>query len=105
MSKPKPTLRRCIVCRKSSEKEDLLRFVEINGGIGWDREKRQPGRGAYVHTSLACWSKMTEQGMWEHALRLPKGSLDRQKIADAAKAAREGVDAGELPRSTQKVRL
>ena len=62
-------LRRCILCRRSSPKGQLLRFVATAGGIVWDTAHQVPGRGAYVHRSLSCWGKMLERGRWDHAFR------------------------------------
>ena len=65
----KQRLRRCIMCRRSSPKEDLLRFVAASEGLEYDTAHRLPGRGAYVHKGLSCWGKMLERARWEHAFR------------------------------------
>lgn len=62
-------LRRCIMCRRSSPKAELLRFVATNEGIAWDAAHRLPGRGAYVHRGMSCWGKVLERARWEHAFR------------------------------------
>jgi predicted RNA-binding protein YlxR (DUF448 family) len=62
-------LRRCIMCRRSSPKGELLRFVATASGIEWDASHQLPGRGAYVHKGMSCWGKIMERSRWEHALR------------------------------------
>ncbi len=52
----KETLRTCVVCRKKTTKDQLLRFVfEDKGGLLLDKKCRLPGRGAYLH--LECANK------------------------------------------------
>lgn len=79
---PKVSLRKCLICRKSDKKANLLRFVVGHQGIVWDREERMPGRGAYLHRYMECYSKLVEPGRWEHALKLPSGLGKRQNLAE-----------------------
>jgi len=67
--------RRCICCRQCADKEELLRFVLRDCQIVWDKEQKLPGRGAYVHSRLECWSSMASSKLWERAYRLKKGEL------------------------------
>jgi predicted RNA-binding protein YlxR (DUF448 family) len=68
--------RRCVVCRCSSPLRELLRCTEVQGAIVLDQVHKGVGRGAYVHSKLECLSRMGEARLWEHALRLQKGSLN-----------------------------
>ncbi len=85
-------MRRCLGCRQSVEKLALLRFVverafsegEAQPGAGEglgeavivrDLNGVRAGRGAYLHPSLECWTRVREPGRWEHAFRLEKGRL------------------------------
>jgi uncharacterized protein len=72
--------RRCVCCRATAGKYELLRFVCEFGGVLWDERQSLPGRGAYMHAWPACWEVMTAGGRWEHALRLPKGSLREEQL-------------------------
>lgn len=84
-----------------------MRFVTKDAKLFWDEHARLPGRGAYVHRTLACWSKMSEPGLWEHVLRLKKGSLPKDAVVEAARSARVVIEeAAKLPAcSSKKVRL
>ena len=76
---PQPSLRRCVICRNSAPKSDLLRFVRRpDGGIVVSNQDH--GRGAYVHADSPCVSEaVTHSKQIAHALRrpLPEGLLDR----------------------------
>lgn len=82
MAEPK---RRCVVCRKSAPKRELLRFVAGIEGLERDELAVRPGRGAYVHPSLECCSKMNEPGRFEYALKLKPGAIKRESLAVLAK--------------------
>ena len=54
MSKP-INMRRCVVCRQSFHKSELLRIVKTNTGeISFDENGKVDGRGAYVCNSPEC---------------------------------------------------
>ncbi|MBN8548466.1 MAG: YlxR family protein [Deltaproteobacteria bacterium] len=107
VKKPRPKLRRCVVCRKSAEKSGLLRFVAQDGRLVCDERAALPGRGAYVHRTLGCWSKMSEPALWEHVLRLTKGSLSKAVVTEAAHSARNAIEdaAPSVRPASSKVRL
>jgi len=72
-------VRRCVVCRDSAPKSELLRFVRRPDGeiVVSDQDH---GRGAYVHADSSCMSEVVTQSKpIAHALRrpLPEGLLDR----------------------------
>ena len=72
----KITLRRCVACRVSSQKSELIRVVPgEHGDLRLDVENVLPGRGAYIHARPQCWRGAQDSSRWEHALKLPKGSL------------------------------
>lgn len=63
--------RRCLGCRRSVGKEELLRFVRADtGAVLWDRERMAPGRGAYLHPRLRCLQLLLEAKVWQRAFRL-----------------------------------
>ncbi len=62
-------VRTCFVCRKEGQKGELLRFVWADPGeVVFDQEQRLPGRGAYLHTRVQCWTRCGEPKKWQHAL-------------------------------------
>ncbi len=55
------TERRCIVCRQSRAKGDLLRLVCDDQGSVWpDVRQKAPGRGAYVCREI-CWQRLRDK--------------------------------------------
>ncbi len=83
--------RRCVICRRSGEKWELLRFIAQGDSLMWDEFQHSAGRGAYVHRSLACWSRMSQTGPFEHALRLGRSVLTADSVRAAQQAARARV--------------
>lgn len=63
------SFRRCISCRGSGLKHELLRFVITERGLQWDCAQKLPGRGAYLHRSHACAARAGEVKLWRHAFR------------------------------------
>lgn len=48
-------MRRCVACRQSFPKSELLRVVKNSAGeISFDETGKSPGRGAYVCKSPEC---------------------------------------------------
>ncbi|MBN2706772.1 MAG: YlxR family protein [Deltaproteobacteria bacterium] len=47
-------LRSCLICRQKTSKNNLCRFVRVEGGLVWDREHRAPGRGHYICKDSVC---------------------------------------------------
>ena len=96
--KSKQPLRRCIMCRRSSPKEELLRFVPTPTGLVWDVSHRLTGRGAYVHRVLSCWSKMQERNRWEHAFKT-RGGIGAENLRALQEETRDLVPELGLGRS------
>src|ERR1700739_1530479 len=71
----KKPLRSCVGCKARAAKSSLLRLVAAGDGIVPDPQARQPGRGAYLHPSLACLELAQRRRVFSRALRVP-GSLD-----------------------------
>ena len=72
-------VRTCIGCGERAAKSDLLRVVAAEGEIVPDVTFRLPGRGAYLHRSLACLERAERRKAFPRALRqaaaLPAGKL------------------------------
>jgi predicted RNA-binding protein YlxR (DUF448 family) len=87
------TLRRCIGCGRSEPKAVLLRFVIVGGVPTWDPRHDRPGRGAYVHPTVACWSRLADVGRWQHAFR-GNGPREREayvRVMDSVRGRIEGL--------------
>lgn len=61
-----------------------------------DGEQNLPGRGGYVHKSLACASKMAQPGRWERALRAEAGTVQVEGLRRLAQQLMDQLR-GELP--------
>lgn len=77
--------RTCCVCRSKADKRSLVRLVCCNGALLWDDRQRAPGRGAYVHRTPECLSKMGQPGKWEHVLRIPQGTLVPAQVSEVTR--------------------
>lgn len=75
----KQHLRRCLVCRVSDQKSELLRFVRSGNELRVDREHCLPGRGAYVHKRFSCVVKTSDLKIWQRAFRT-EGALDPTQV-------------------------
>ncbi len=89
----------CCTCGKKGGKELLARLVRTpDGQVLLDGTGREPGRGAYVCLSEACFAKARKQHKIERALRisLDEDDYDRLERDFAAMLARktsgEGAD-------------
>ncbi|HTX81760.1 MAG TPA: YlxR family protein [Streptosporangiaceae bacterium] len=64
-------VRTCIGCGARAAKTELVRLVAAGCEIVPDITMRQPGRGAYLHRSLACLERAQRRKAFSRALRLP----------------------------------
>jgi len=71
----KKPIRTCVGCKARAAKSGLLRLVVAGDGIVPDPHARQPGRGAYLHPSLACLELAQRRRVFPRALRV-SGALD-----------------------------
>jgi uncharacterized protein len=72
-------VRTCVGCKERAAKSSLLRLVVTGGDIVPDPQARQPGRGAYLHPSLACFELAQRRRAFSRALRVT-GPLDAQSL-------------------------
>ena len=62
--------RSCVVCRKKADKGTLLRLVcNKEGQVFTDKDFKLPGRGAYLHSNLACVMKADNSKIWQHVFK------------------------------------
>ena len=73
-------VRTCVGCKARAAKSSLLRLVVDGDGIVPDPQARQPGRGAYLHPSQACFELAQRRRAFSRALRAP-GSLSIAPLA------------------------
>ncbi len=62
-----------------------MRLVYFEGSLVWDEQQRAEGRGAYVHRTPECLSKMGQTARWERALRLSSGSISSIEVGALSK--------------------
>jgi len=55
--------RTCIVCRKKSEKQKLIKFVLLDSEIVFDLNSDMKGRGYYVCDDNRCLQKLDKRVM------------------------------------------
>jgi uncharacterized protein len=75
----KKPIRTCVGCKVRAAKSSLLRLVAAGDAIVPDPQARQPGRGAYVHPSLACLELAQRRKAFPRALRV-SGALDTTPV-------------------------
>ena len=77
----KVPVRRCVVCRVSGRKSELLRLaLKDCGEVCADEAQSLPGRGVYVHRSAACLSGLRDEGKLDYGFRVERGKLDLEKL-------------------------
>ena len=86
----KVAFRKCVVCRRSRPKSELLRFIVQAGRLTLDVNGSASGRGAYLDRELPCLTQAGAVGKWENAFRLTKGGLSvasvRELIAELTRS-------------------
>ena len=72
-----PVMRTCVGCKERAAKSSLLRLVAAGDVLQPDPRARLPGRGAYLHPSLACMDLARRRRAFPRALRTTRQlSLD-----------------------------
>ena len=79
--------RTCIGCGVRAARPELIRLVAAGDEIVPDAAGRLPGRGAYLHPSLACLERAQRRKALTRALRLP-AALPDGKVAEYLGLAR-----------------
>jgi uncharacterized protein len=82
-------VRTCIGCGSRAVKSEMIRVVAAGDEIVPDVTFRLPGRGAYLHPSLACLERAQRRKAFPRALRLP-AALPADKVADYLKVSTAG---------------
>jgi uncharacterized protein len=84
-SRPASPTRTCVGCGVREVKSRLIRVVAVGDEIVPDVSARLPGRGAYLHPSLACLEQAQRRRAFPRALRLP-AALPAGKLAEYLEA-------------------
>src|SRR5487761_831423 len=92
-----PVTRTCVGCKERAVKSSLLRLVAVGDVIQPDPQARLPGRGAYLHPSLACFELARRRRAFPRALRTagsPSIALVGEYLAQQASTRQQGTQEG-----------
>ena len=70
MKEKKIPMRKCVGCRESKEKKQLIRIVKNDQEITIDRTGKKNGRGAYLCDNLECLVKARKNRGLNRAFRM-----------------------------------
>jgi uncharacterized protein len=90
MAPGKIPVRTCVGCKGRAAKSSLLRVVATGDVIVPDPQARQPGRGAYLHPSLACFEQAQRRRAFTRALRV-QGTLSADSLASYLSGGESGA--------------
>ena len=78
-------MRMCVVCRKMTPKENLIRIVKTpENGIVFGNDKHVEGRGAYVCTSHDCIEKCIRKKTLNYVFKTEISDEIYSKLKDYA---------------------
>jgi Predicted nucleic-acid-binding protein implicated in transcription termination len=63
-------VRTCIGCRSRAPRSSLLRVVARESQLVVDHSATLPGRGAWLHPTIDCYTKATQRRAFGRALRV-----------------------------------
>lgn len=90
---PEAPRRTCVGCRTGRTKAELLRLARTPEGVRYDRDKRLPGRGAYVCPDPRCFEAAARRGA-QAVRRALRGAPEDEVVEALADARRDvGTDA------------
>jgi uncharacterized protein len=92
-------VRSCVGCKARAAKSSLLRLVVAGDVIVPDPRARKPGRGAYLHPSLACLELAQRRRVFSRALRV-SGSPSVAELALYLSQAERSTGIGKQDGST-----
>lgn len=79
-------VRTCVACRRRRSQAELVRLAATREGVAVDRERRSPGRGAYVCPEADCIDAAGQRG--GRVLRRALRAGDESQIVEALAAVR-----------------
>ena len=79
----KPSMRRCIGCRESFDKKELIRIVRTPGGeIEIDEKGKADGRGAYICRKLSCLNTAFKKNKLDYSFKIKVSEEKFKKIKE-----------------------
>ena len=84
--------RLCVACRKLVRKDQMIRFVRLDGKAVLDPDQKAQGRGAYVCRKEECIRLLLEKHFLRKALHTP---LDEEALQEAMASVTD--EAEEVP--------
>ncbi|TFB99788.1 YlxR family protein [Cryobacterium adonitolivorans] len=72
-------VRTCIGCRSRASRSSLLRIVAQNCDLVVDETATLPGRGAWIHPTIACFQEAVRRRAFGRALRVTS-PLDAKQL-------------------------
>ena len=78
--------RQCVSCRKLQRKENMIRFVRLDGKAVMDASQKIQGRGAYVCRDGECLRRLSEKHFLRKALHT---AFDEEALRKAEAFLRE----------------
>ena len=69
--------RTCVACRRTRDKQDLVRLAHVDGDIVVDWDQRAPGRGSSLCPDLACVDRATARDAARLRASLRGGTVDQ----------------------------
>lgn len=92
--------RTCVACRGVEGKRALVRVVRTpEGAVQVDPTGKRNGRGAYLHSSRACWDTALARKALQRALKVEISDADRDALVqyrDSLPDEREQGDEGKV---------
>ena len=83
--------RTCVVCRKTRDKSQLIRIVRhADGTVVFDRDAKEPGRGAYICSDGDCAEKAVGKKLLNRAFKCNIDSAEYDKLRSAVEELRRG---------------
>lgn len=80
-------VRTCVGCGKRAPQASLSRFVARDGQLTPDVDRRQTGRGAYLHSQSTCWSAFVQRRGAVRSLRATPPRAAREALVHTIAAA------------------
>lgn len=80
-------VRTCVGCGARAPQASLSRFVARDGQLTLDVDRRQVGRGAYLHAQATCWSTFVQRRGTVRSLRATPPREAREALVHTIAAA------------------
>jgi predicted RNA-binding protein YlxR (DUF448 family) len=86
-------IRTCVGCHSADEQHKLVRVVlDADGQVQIDRQRRQKGRGAYLHDRRPCVDEAVRHGGLQKAFRRKTRRLEAGVLWGMMQGSQEQKD-------------